>query len=143
MNRFQVRYTSDPRFQEAFGLCRERMRDLTPEVRLSNKTITDAAIMSMRNMPIDKLLKLDEEVQAYDGDAKKGALVTAAHISRSFEDIGRYVQASAAYNHGLRRLLMNFFHYGVLNLSRVPDQTFKDLIMTSLVYEDEAPTIIE
>ena len=143
MNRFQVRYTCDPSFQDAFGLCRERMRDLTPEVRLSNKTITNAGVMSLRNMAIDELLKLDAEVRQFDGETKKGALVSAAHISRSFEDVGRYVQASAAFNHGLRRTLFYFFHYGVLNLSRVPDQTFKDLVMTSLAYQDEAPTIID
>lgn len=143
MNRFQVRFHSDPKFQDAFGLCRERMRELTPDVRLSNKTITNAGIMSLRNMAINDLLELDAEVSVYDGDTKKGALVSAAHISRSFEDVGRYVQASAAYNHGLRRTLFYFFHYGVLNLSRVSDQSFKDLIRTSLAYQDEAPTIIE
>ncbi|MGB5983242.1 MAG: hypothetical protein WBG46_13960 [Nonlabens sp.] len=118
------------------------MRELTPDVRLSNKTITNAGIMSLRHMAISDLLALDAEVAAYKGDTKKGALVSAAHISRSFEDVGRYVQASAAYNHGLRRTLFYFFHYGVLNLSRVSDQSFKDLIRTSLVYQDEAPTII-
>lgn len=143
MNRFQVRFNADPRFQDAFGLCRERMRELTPDVRLSNKTITNAGIMSLRNMAINDLLALDAEVGGYEGDTKKGALVSAAHISRSFEDVGRYVQASTAYNHGLRRTLFYFFHYGVLNLSRVSDQSFKDLVRTSLAYQDEAPTIIE
>lgn len=143
MNRYQVRYTSDPAFQEIFRTCRERMSDLTPDIRLSNKTITNAAIMSLRNMPIDQLLKLDEEVRAYQGTKKKGAFVSAAHISRSYEDVGRYIQASAAYNHGLRRDLNDFYHIGVVKLSRVSDEAFIDLVMTSLAYENEAPAIIE